>query len=150
MLVWGCAVVGRSIGGGIHYKTKVPAARRYSLALVLYIFNALAEAFYLFFKVPVMMALCFLVGIGGVTTYTIRISAMQSYIPDERKGRVTGAFNMLVMLGAFLGEAIGGLASEFISERMIIMIAMLIQAALAVVIIGGNKAAISEIYNREQ
>ena len=100
--------------------------------------------------VPVMMALCFLVGIGGVTTYTIRISAMQSYIPDERKGRVTGAFNMLVMLGAFLGEAIGGLASEFISERMIIMIAMLIQAALAVVIIGGNKAAISEIYNREQ
>jgi predicted MFS family arabinose efflux permease len=150
MLVWGCAVVGRSIGGGIHYKTKVPAARRYSLALVLYIFNALAEAFYLFFKVPVMMALCFLVGIGGVTTYTIRISAMQSYIPDERKGRVTGAFNMLVMLGAFLGEAIGGLASEFIGERMIIMIAMLIQAALAVVIIGGNKAAISEIYNREQ
>ena len=150
MLVWGCAVVGRSIGGGIHYKTKVPAARRYSLALVLYIFNALAEAFYLFFKVPVMMALCFLVGIGGVTTYTIRISAMQSYIPDERKGRVTGAFNMLVMLGAFLGEAIGGLASEFIGERMIIMIAMLIQAALAIVIIGGNKAAISEIYNREQ
>ena len=150
MLVWGCAVVGRSIGGGIHYKTKVPAARRYSLALVLYIFNALAEAFYLFFKVPVMMALCFLVGIGGVTTYTIRISAMQSYIPDERKGRVTGAFNMLVMLGAFLGEAIGGLASEFIGERMIIMIAMIIQAALAVIIIGGNKAAISEIYNREQ
>ena len=150
MLVWGCAVVGRSIGGGIHYKTKVPAARRYSLALVLYIFNALAEAFYLFFKVPVMMALCFLVGIGGVTTYTIRISAMQSYIPDEKKGRVTGAFNMLVMLGAFLGEAIGGLASEFIGERMIIMIAMLIQAALAIVIIGGNKAAISEIYNREQ
>ena len=97
-----------------------------------------------------MMALCFLVGIGGVTTYTIRISAMQSYIPDERKGRVTGAFNMLVMLGAFLGEAIGGLASELIGERMIIMIAMLIQAALAVVIIGGNKAAISEIYNREQ
>lgn len=150
MLVWGCAVVGRSIGGGIHYKTKVPAARRYSLALVLYIFNALAEAFYLFFKVPVMMALCFLVGIGGVTTYTIRISAMQSYIPDEKKGRVTGAFNMLVMLGAFLGEAIGGLASEFIGERMIIMIAMIIQAALAVIIIGGNKAAISEIYNREQ
>jgi len=63
---------------------------------------------------------------------------------------VTGAFNMLVMLGAFLGEAIGGLASEFIGERMIIMVAMLIQAALAVVIIGGNKVHVSKIYNREQ
>ena len=75
---------------------------------------------------------------------------MQSYVPDEKKGRVTGAFNMLVMLGAFLGEAIGGLASEFIGERMIIMIAMLIQAVLAVIIIGGNRESISAIYNREE
>ena len=63
---------------------------------------------------------------------------------------MTGAFNMLVMLGAFLGEAIGGLASEFIGERMIIMIAMLIQAVLAVIIIGGNREPISAIYNREE
>ncbi len=97
-----------------------------------------------------MMVLCFLVGIGGVTTYTIRISAVQSYVPDEKKGRVTGAFNMLVMLGAFLGEAIGGLASEVVGERIIIMVAMLIQAALALVIIGGNREAISDIYNREE
>lgn len=150
MLVWGCAVLGRSIGGGIHYATNVPAAKRYSLALALYIFNSLAEGFYLFFPIPVMMVLCFMVGMGGVTTYTIRISAMQSYVPDERKGRVTGAFNMLVMLGAFVGEAIGGLASEFIDERMIIMIAMLIQAALAVIIIGGNKKPIADIYNCER
>jgi len=150
MMVWGCAVVGRSIGGCIHYKTKVPAAKRYSLAFALYIFNALAEGFYLFFKVPVMMALCFLVGIGGVTTYTIRISATQSYVPDEKKGRVTGAFNMLVMLGAFAGEAIGGLASEFMGERTIIMIAMLVQAVLAVVIIGGNRESVANIYNREE
>ncbi|MBR3376461.1 MAG: hypothetical protein IKG44_02040 [Mogibacterium sp.] len=47
-------------------------------------------------------------------------------------------------------EAIGGLASEFIGERMIIMIAMLIQAVLAVIIIGGNREPISAIYNREE
>jgi len=150
MMVWGCAVVGRTIGGGIHYKTKIPAAKRYSLALALYIFNSLFEAFYLFCKVPVMMAMCFLVGIGGVTTYTIRISATQSYVPDEKKGRFNGAFNMMSMLGALLGEAIGGLASEVVPERTIIMAAMLIQAILAVIIIGGKKGDVSEIYNREQ
>ncbi len=150
MLVWGCAVAGRTIGGGIHYKTKIPAAKRYVLALGLYIFNSLAEGFYLFCPVPLMMALLFMVGIGGVTTYTIRISATQSYVPDEKKGRFNGVFNMMSMLGALLGEAIAGLASEAVPERTIIMIAMIIQAALAVIIIGGNKAAISEIYNREQ
>jgi small basic protein len=57
---------------------------------------------------------------------------------------------MMSMLGALLGEAIGGLASEVMPERTIIMVAMLIQAALALVIIGGKKASVSEIYNREQ
>lgn len=150
MLVWGCAVLGRSIGGGVYYKTAIPAEKRYAIALALYIFTSLADGFYLFFEVPVMMVLCFLVGIGGVTTYTIRISAVQSYVPDEKKGRVTGAFYMMVMLGTLLGEAIGGLTGEIISGRTIIMVAMLIQAALAVIIIGGNKESISEIYNREQ
>jgi MFS family permease len=150
MMVWGCAVVGRTIGGGIHYKTAIPSEKRYTLALALYIFNSLAEGFYLFFRIPVMMVMCFMVGIGGVTTYTIRISATQSYVPDEKKGRFNGAFNMMSMLGALLGEAIGGLASEVVGERTIIMAAMLIQAALAVIIIGGNKEAVSNIYNRKQ
>jgi MFS family permease len=150
MLVWGCAVVGRTIGGGIHYRTTLPSEKRYSLALALYIFNSLAAGFYLFFRIPVMMVLCFMIGIGGVTTYTIRISATQSYVPDEKKGRFNGAFNMMSMLGALLGEMIGGLASEAVGERTIIMVAMLIQAVLAIIIIGGNKDAVSEIYNREQ
>lgn len=150
MMVWGCAVVGRTIGGGIHYKTAIPSEKRYTLALALYIFNSLAEGFYLFFRIPVMMVMCFMVGIGGVTTYTIRISATQSYVPDEKKGRFNGAFNMMSMLGALLGEAIGGLASEVVGERTIIMVAMLIQAVLAVIIIGGNKEAVSNIYNRKQ
>ena len=150
MMVWGCAVVGRTLGGGIHYKTKIPAAKRYALAFALYIFNSLVEGFYLFLPVPAMMVLLFMVGIGGVTTYTIRISATQSYVPDEKKGRFNGAFNMMSMLGALLGEIIAGLASEVMPERTIIMAAMLIQAALAVVIIGGNKVHVSKIYNREQ
>ena len=148
MMVWGCAVLGRTIGGGIHYKTTIPASKRYILALALYIFNSLAEGTYLFLPVPVMMILCFMIGIGGVTTYTIRISATQSYVPDERKGRFNGAFNMLSMLGALLGEIIAGLASEVLPERTIILVAMLIQAALAFVIIGGNRKYVAEIYNR--
>jgi MFS family permease len=58
------------------------------------------EGVYLFTPIPVMMVLCFLVGVGGITSYTIRISATQSYVPDERKGRFNGAFNMLSTAGA--------------------------------------------------
>ena len=150
MLVWGCAALGRSLGGGFNYKVKIPAEKRYSLAFAIYIFTAVVEAFYLFLHVPVMMALLFFVGVGGVTTYTIRISAVQSYVPDEMKGRVTGAFNVMIMAGMLLGEAIGGVASEFVPARAIIVVAFLLQALLAFIVIGGNKESISELYNRTE
>ena len=35
-----------------------------------------------------MMLMCFIVGVCGITSYTIRVSATQSYVPDGRKGRV--------------------------------------------------------------
>jgi MFS family permease len=149
MLVWGCSLVGRAAGGGVHYKTVIPARRRYIVALVVYVLNALNEGFYLFFPIPVMMVLCFLIGLGGVTSYTIRISATQSYVPDEKKGRFNGAFNMLFMVGALIGELIGGVGTQVISERMVLMIAMIFNAVMAVVIIGGCKDSVSYIYNRE-
>ena len=150
MLVWGCSLAGRAIGGGIHYKTVIPAAKRYAVALAVYVINALNEGFYLFFPVPVMMVMCFFIGLGGVTSYTIRISATQSYVPDEKKGRFNGAFNMLFMAGALIGEMTGGLASQVLPERTVLLIAMLIQAAMALVIIGGAKEEVSRIYNRLQ
>lgn len=150
MVVWGCSVAGRTIGGGVHYKTVIPAAKRYIIALVVYVLNALNEGFYLFFPVPVMMVMCFFIGLGGVTSYTIRVSATQSYVPDEKKGRFNGAFNMIFMLGALLGELIAGVASEVAPERTILMVAMLVQAVAAIVIIGGAKKHVEIIYNREQ
>lgn len=148
MLVWGCALAGRAIGGGVHYKTVIPPESRYKLALCIYIFNALSEGFYLFFPVPLMMLMCFMTGVGGVTTYTIRISATQSYVPDEKKGRFNGAFNMLMMGGSLLGELGGGLASQVMPERQVIMAAMLISAVMALIIIGGNREHVANIYNR--
>ncbi len=95
MLVMGMMIAGRAVGGIIHYRIKIPPKYRYMTALTVYILISVGEGVYLFTPVPVMMLLCFLVGIGGITSYTIRISATQSYVPDERKGRFNGAFNML-------------------------------------------------------
>jgi len=42
--------------------------------------------------------------IGGITSYTIRISATKSYVSYEKKGRFNGAFNMLSTVDALIGE----------------------------------------------
>ena len=139
---------GRAIGGFIHYKVKIPAQHRYLIAFVVYIVISVCEGFYLFFPFPVMMALCFIIGIGGVTSYTIRISATQSYVPDEKKGRFNGAFNMLMTVGMLIGEFAAGALSKVVSERIILMCAMLLCAVCAVLFIGGGRKHVAKIYNR--
>ena len=148
MAVMAFSMIGRAIGGMIHYRVKIPARYRFYTALTVYIVISLCEGVYLFFSIPVMMALCFTIGIGGVTSYTIRISATQSYVPDEKKGRFNGAFNMLSTVGALLGELAAGTLTAFFPERMILLFSMLLCALAAVVFIGGNREHVSAIYNR--
>ena len=150
MFVMAFSLAGRAIGGMIHYRLKIPAAYRYAIALAVYIVISICEGIYLFFSFPVMMLLCFIVGIGGVTSYTIRISATQSYVPDEKKGRFNGAFNMLSTVGALIGEFAAGILTESFSERIILLTAMLLCALAAVVFIGGGKKHVEIIYNRTE
>ena len=150
MLVWGMALVGRAIGGLIHYRVTIPAKVRYSATLTVYLVISVLEGVYLFTPVPVMMIFCFIVGIGGITSYTIRISATQSYVPDERKGRFNGAFNMLSTAGALLGEVLAGVLTLLIPERVVLLAVMLLCALAAAVFIGGGRKHVAPIYNRSQ
>lgn len=149
MLVWGMSSVGRAIGGGIHYKVKIKAGIKYTIALAVYIVISLLEGVYLYLPVGVMMAMCFLTGILGVTSYNIRISSTQSYVPDEKKGRFNGTFTLLNTLGCLFGELFAGALSTVVSDRIIISVFAGICVLAAVVFIGGNKKEVSAIYNTQ-
>ena len=150
MLVWGMALLGRAIGGMVHYRVNIPPQYCYRTALTVYIVISVLEGVYLFTPIPVMMALCFIVGVGGITSYTIRISATQSYVPDERKGRFNGAFNMISTAGALLGEVLAGGLTLLLPERIVLLSAMLLCALAAIVFIGGGREHVAYIYNRTQ
>ncbi len=148
MLVWGMALVGRAVGGLIHYRIRIPPKYRYATALAVYVTISVAEGIYLFTPIPTMMLFCFIIGIGGITSYTIRVSATQSYVPDERKGRFNGAFNMLSTAGALIGELVAGTVSQIMPERILLMTVMLLCAAAAIVFIGGGGKHVAAVYNR--
>ena len=148
MLVSAFGVIGRSLGGIIHYLTNLPANKKFRIALFVYVSIALVEAFYLYTPLITMMIGSFLIGILGVTSYNIRVSATQSYVPDGLKGRFNGAFFMLNTVGTLSGELISGILSEYIPMRTTLMIFMLFSAVSALIIVGGNKRHIAPIYNR--
>ena len=96
-----------------------------------------------------MAGLLFMSGLLGVTSYTIRMAATQSYVPDEKKGRFNGAFNMLNTLGSLGGELICGALGVYLSARGIISAVMIINLAAVFVFIIRNGKHVAEIYNTE-
>ena len=95
-----------------------------------------------------MMAMMLMGGLLGVTSYTIRVSATQSYVPDEKKGRFNGAFNMLNTVGCLSGELLAGALAVIIPPRSVISAFMGLCLIAAIVFIGGAKKHVSKIYNR--
>ena len=108
MFVWVFMVIGRVIGGIINYRVKLPVAKKFSIALIVYIVSSSLEGAYLYTPITIMQIMCFLIGILSATSYNIRISSTQSYVPDERKGRFNGAFLMLNTIGMLIGELTAG------------------------------------------
>ena len=149
MTTWGFSVLGRGIGGLMQYRIRYPAAIKYAVAFIVYCAVNILEGSYLFLPVNGMRVACFLVGILGVTSYTIRSSATQSYVPHDKKGRFNGAFIMLTTSGSLLGEALAGACTTFLPMRTVLAVFMGIALVAALVIIGGGRRHVKPLYNRE-
>ncbi len=149
MCVFGMSFVGRGIGGLFHYRKKLPTKYKYYIALGVYIIIGLFEGLFLYMPIPVAMAMSLVTGLGGVTSYTIRISATQSYVPDEKKGRFNGAFQVLSTSGALISELLAGVLTLYMDQRAVLLLFEMLGVAAAIVVIGGNSAHVKKIYNRD-
>ena len=141
--------IGRAVGGGIHYKFKIPTKLKFMFAMTIYIIIAIGEGTYMFMPIGIAVVVCFITGISGVTSYTIRISSTQSYVPDEKKGRYNGAFQLITTIGLLIGQMAGGALAQKMDARFVVFAGNIIALIAAIIIIGGNRKAVAKIYNTD-
>ncbi|MEG2082785.1 MAG: MFS transporter, partial [Oscillospiraceae bacterium] len=142
-------VFGRLMGGMIHYKFKYPTNKKFAIALTVYFTICVLEMWQLYLPVPLMAASFFMGGILGVTSYNIRISATQSYVPDEVRGRFNGVFQMINTLGGMFGQLIAGVFGEIMPERTVIAGMMVINIIAVYCIMYKGREHVKKLYNRE-
>jgi MFS family permease len=147
-LVMSAGVLGRFIGGAIQYKIDLPKNKKFFIAIAVYISFCIIEMGFLFTPVYVMAILTFTVGLLTVTSYNIRISTTQSYIPDEKRARFNGAFHMIMNVGLITGQLVAGALADVIPIRAVVIIfnAMCLMAVFAVMWRGRQHVA--PIFNR--
>lgn len=145
--VMGANTIGRLVGGGVHYFFRYPEQKKYSIALLVYIVISVIDGAYLFFPFWAMLAFMFVEGILGVTSYNIRISSTQRYLPDAMRGRFNGLFQMLSILGTITGQLIAGIVGDALPIRPVIAVAMAVTLLAVFLIIMPNSEHVKKIYN---
>ncbi len=143
------AEVGRVAGGLLQYKFKLPAGKKFAVAMTMYALTNIIEGGLLFLPVPAMAAACFLDGLGGVTSYNIRLSSTQSYLPDGKRARFNGTFQMVLSLGSLCGTLLAGALAEVSPERGVILLFSGVGLAAAWLFIFRRRKEVAAIYNRE-
>jgi len=148
-LVEGSTVAGRFVGGAIQYRLDYPKDKKFIIAMIVYVAISFIYMGYLFTPVYVMAFLCFLCGLLAVTSYNIRVSTTQSYIPDAKRARFNGAFLMFMNAGMITGQLIAGSLAEIIPIRTVIVAANAVSLIASFGIMWRGRRHVIPIYNRE-
>lgn len=142
------ASLGRVVGAMIHYFTTFKKENNYKITIFVYLLSSVIAGSYLFFDLPIMYILVFINGLICVTSYTIRTSSTQSYVPNEKRGRFNSIFYMLSTgVGQIIGMLVGGTLGEFFDARYIILINYAINFLMVILIIILHKKEVIKVYN---
>lgn len=148
IMVLGCNVLGRVVGGALQYKIAMPAGKMFVSAIFLYTFICITEGTFLYLPVGFMMFLYFFTGIAFVVGMNIRTSTTQDYIPNEYRARYNGTFQTVNTLGSSIGGLVSGALAEFIEPRLVIAGFFLINLVCVYAIMYVGKKHVAPIYNR--
>jgi DHA3 family macrolide efflux protein-like MFS transporter len=108
LVIFGLSTLGRLVGANVQYRVKFRRESRFNVAMIVYITTNVIMMI-LYHIPPIFMALLALVeGTLSVTSYNIRISSTQQYVPDSKRGRFNGVFLFFNILGSILGQLIAG------------------------------------------
>ena len=140
---------GRLMGGAIQYKLRIPKERKFAAAFIIYVVICVLSGTLLFLPVPLMAVWFFLNGALGVTSYTIRSAATQSYVPDSKRARFNGIFQMITVLGGIVGSLAVGALAEVLPERGIIVGANALVLGAVYLFIWRGREHVKKIYNRD-
>lgn len=143
--------IGRMIGGVIHYAFKYPASKKFLIAVSVYITVEILSGTMLFMPYPVMVAFSFIVGLLSVTSFNIRMTATQLYIPSHMRGRINSTQTLLWNIGTILGCLIIGFIATYstIDYRLILLGVTSVSLGAVFLIPIRMKEEFKKIYNRD-
>ena len=137
---------GRVVASAIQYRVKVPIEKRFGFTFLVYQVYDFMDTILLFIPFPFMLANRCLCGLLGGNSYVMREAAMQSYIPERMRSRIT-AFQGAVMMAASCSLALlVGALGEVLDLRFCVAACGVIALAVAWLVVWRRREHVKRIF----
>lgn len=138
---------GYLLGGFLHYFIKIPDTKRYRIAVAVYFVFVLLDSTVFFMPYWMMCASRFLLGVLGMNSANIRVSAIQAHVPNTYRAKLNAFFSILVTAASMIGTPIVGALGEFLPYGVIQVGFQMAYLIGILVFILPPKNKVRELYN---
>ena len=138
---------GRSIGGAVRYRREIPRGKRFKFAFFVYNAYELMDATLLWLPYPLMLVNRAAAGYLGIGSATMRLAAVQSYIPDGMRARINAFESMLYYMGMGVFSLIVGALGELMSPRAAVSVSALFTLAVCWLTIFRRRREVGAVYD---
>ena len=140
---------GRSIGGGVRYRREIPRGKRFKFAFFVYNAYELMDATLLWLPYPLMLVNRAAAGYLGIGSATMRLAAVQSYIPDGMRSRINAFEGVMYYLGMGVFSLIVGALGEVMSPGAAVSVSALFAMAVCWLTIFRRRREDGAVYDAE-
>ena len=140
---------GYMFGGFLHYFVDIPNKYKFSISIVIYLAFILLDGSFFFLSYPIMLLSKFLLGLAGMNSANIRVTALQHYIPHSMRAKSNALFSVMVSFAEIFGQLSIGFLGEFINYSWIAIGVNSLVFWGMIVFILPKKNQVKELYNNE-
>ena len=140
---------GRSIGGAVRYRREIPRGKRFKFAFFVYNAYELMDATLLWLPYPLMLVNRAAAGYLGIGSATMRLAAVQSYIPDGMRSRINAFEGVMYYLGMGVLSIIVGALGEVMSPGAAVSVSALFAMAVCWLTIFRRRREVGAVYDAE-
>ena len=138
--------LGRSLGGAVQYRMRLPANKKFGFAFGVYQFYEIMDLCLLWLPYPLMLANRACAGYLGIHSAAMRQAAVQRYLPEHLRARVNAFENMCIMAASGLFSLVIGAMGEVLDPRLCVSLAAGFTLLCCWGTIWRRRASIRQIY----
>ena len=138
--------LGRSLGGAVQYRVKIPPKRKYGFAFGVYQFYETMDMCLLWLPYPLMLVNRACAGFLGINSASMRQAAVQRYLPEHLRARVNAFESICIMAASSLFSVILGALGEVLDYRLCVTLAAGFTLAVCWLTIWRGRGDIRPIY----